>query len=175
MYLPLFVAALLLLAGTVASGSCSNDNGQAGSLSESAKIGKHAPDFLLSGLDGEKVSLADLRGKPVVLNFWATWCGYCVEEMPLLQEAHDERAAEGLVLLAINSGETAAQAGQFMLAYGYSFQVLLDSNQSVTIDYNIRGMPTTFFIDAEGIIKDIKVGAFLSKAQVEAGLNKILP
>jgi len=89
--------------------------------------------------------------------------------------AHDEeKAAKGLVLLTINSGESADKVGKFMYEYSYSFPVLLDTQRGITRAYNVRAIPTTFFIDKDGIISDIKVGAFTTEAELDAKLNNIM-
>jgi cytochrome c biogenesis protein CcmG, thiol:disulfide interchange protein DsbE len=172
--LALLVSTIIVLAAFIFTGSCSTAIKQNNNLGEGPEIDKYAPDFQLTALSGEGVSLSDYKGKPVVINFWATWCGYCVEEMPLLQDIYDNRAGDGLMVVAVNSGETTSQAKEFMQAYGYSFPVLLDRSQDVTIDYKIRGFPTTFFVDADGVIRDIKVGAFTSRQQIEVSLKKIM-
>jgi cytochrome c biogenesis protein CcmG/thiol:disulfide interchange protein DsbE len=171
---------ILLLSGTLAvitvgGSSCSNLSSEYGLSDEAPEVGRYAPDFVLPDLEGVKIRLSDLRGKPVVLNFWATSCRYCVEEMPLLQEVYDAGVGEGLVLLAINSGETGARVEKFMQDNGYSFPVLLDRYQDVVPFYKIRGLPTTFFIDAEGVIQGIRVGAFTSRGQIDNYLAKIMP
>ena len=131
-----------------------------------------APDFQLQDLDGRAVSLSGLRGKPVILNFWATWCGPCRDEMPFIQEIFENKewSDKGLVILAVDIGESPSTVKEFLESYGLSFQVLLDSEQSVAKNYNIRGIPTTFFIDKDGIIQDMKIGAFTSKAEIEQRL-----
>jgi peroxiredoxin len=128
-----------------------------------------APDFSLKNLEGEDVSLQHLRGKPVMLNFWATWCGPCRQEMPLIQEVSQDEAwtRQGLVIMAINLGESLDKVKGFMEEGGFSFSVLLDADESVAPQYNIHGIPTTFFIDRNGIIKEWKVGAFSSKADID--------
>jgi len=136
-----------------------------------------APDFQLQGIDEQTVSLSSLRGRPVMLNFWATWCGPCRAEMPFIQAVFEgeEWTQQGLVILAINVGETSSKAKKFMEDNGLSFHVLLDTDTSVAKDYNIRGIPTTFFIDKNGIIKDKQVGFFSSKADIDRRLvNSIL-
>ena len=175
---PALVALILsgfAIAVTAGGSSCSAISSQYGLSNEAPKVGRTAPDFVLPDLNGVKIRLSDLRGKPVVLNFWATWCGYCVEEMPLLQQVYDKRAGDGLVILAINSGETGARAGEFIKTNGYSFTVLLDRYQDVVPFYKVSGLPVTFFIDAEGVIRDIKVGAFVSTEQIENSLKTIMP
>ncbi|MCK4785988.1 MAG: TlpA family protein disulfide reductase [Desulfobacteraceae bacterium] len=140
------------------------------------QIGKLAPVFKFTNPEGENISLSDFRGNSVVLNFWATWCGPCKFEMPLIQElAHDaERAANGLILMTVNGGESADTVAKFMIEYGFSFPVLLDTQRGITRAYNVRGIPTTFFIDKDGIIRDIKVGAFTSKTELNSKLNNIM-
>ena len=139
------------------------------------QVGKPAPDFQLPNLEGQPISLSDFRGKPVLLNFWATWCGPCVFEMPFIQSIFEESSDTGLVVLAVNIGETPSAAEGFMQSGNLSFPVLLDTNQDVALKYNIRGIPTTFFIDKDGIIQEKKVGAFLSILEMKRSLNKIIP
>jgi len=146
-----------------------------GCSSPAPQAGKQAPDFQLPNLEGQAVSLADFRGKPVLLNFWATWCGPCVSEMPIIQAMFEESADTGLVVLAVNIGESPSAAEDFMQSGNLSFPVLLDTNQDVALKYNIRGIPTTFFIDKDGIVQEIKVGAFRSILEIKRSLNKIIP
>jgi len=138
--------------------------------------GGFAPDFQLQRLDGETISLVDLRGRPVMLNFWASWCDPCRAEMPLIQEIFESKewSDKGLVILAVNIGESAATAEEFMVDNDLSFSVLLDTSQDVARDYNIRGIPTTFFIDKDGIIKDVKIGVITGRAEWEERLSKIV-
>jgi len=139
-----------------------------------ARVGQPAPDFQLQNLDRESVSLNDLKGKPVLLNFWATWCGPCVSEMPYLQEIYDEWSGKGLVLLAINGGESSSKVSNFLQNYNLSLPVLLDTEGIVAQRYNIMGIPTTFFIDKDGIIQEKVIGAFPNKAEIEKRLSKIV-
>jgi thiol-disulfide isomerase/thioredoxin len=151
-------------------------NGCTGSQPETGNVpGLVAIDFQLQSIDGNQVALTDFRGKPVLLNFWATWCGPCDFEMPLLQGIYEETKwqQEGLVILAVNLQESANVVQYYLAAKGYSFTVLLDVSGAVGNKYNIRGIPTTFFIDKDGIIKDMVVGAFQKKAQIEQKLNLI--
>ena len=138
------------------------------------RVGKPAPKFQLSDLKEQPVSLGDLQGRPVVVNFWATWCGPCVYEMPYIQEVYDERSGDGLVVLAVNIGESPSRAREFMESHQLSFPVLLDRDGKVAERYNIRAIPTTVFIDKGGIIQAIRVGAFPSRAAIEEQLSKIL-
>jgi peroxiredoxin len=138
-------------------------------------VGKPAPDFQLPNLEGQPISLSDFRGKPVLLNFWATWCGPCVFEMPFIQSIFEESSDTGLVILAVNIGEAPPTVRDFIQSGNFSFPVLLDTSQDVALEYNVRGIPTTFLIDKDGIIQVIKVGAFSSMLEIKRSLSKIIP
>ncbi len=160
------VSAMLVSGCTAGSGS---------SNPESATVGQPAPDFKLQNLDGESVSLSDFKGKTVLVNFWASWCGPCRFEMPFLQGIYDEWSEQELVLLTVNVGESPAQAKDFMEELDLSFPVLLDTEEAVARMYSIAAIPTTFFIDKDGVIQKKIIGAFSSKAQIESELSKIIP
>ncbi|MFC1911735.1 redoxin domain-containing protein [Chloroflexota bacterium] len=140
---------------------------------QGTQTGNLAPDFQLTSLDGQPVSLNDFRGNSVLLNFWASWCGPCKSEMPYLQMMHEEWSSEGWVILAVDIGESPVTVSEFVAKYALSFMVLLDTDQQVALKYNVRSIPTTFFIDENGKIRDIKIGAFSSKAEIERRLEKI--
>ena len=150
--------------------------GCAGSATDyGPEVGKLAPDFTLTGLDGQEVSLSAFRGQPVLLNFWAIWCGPCRMEMPLLQDMYEKWSGEGLVFLAVNLQEDPARVKEFIAEAGYTFPILLSPGNEVPLAYNVRGIPATFFIDADGVIRDIKIGAFLTAGEIESKLAKIMP
>ncbi len=146
-----------------------------GCSSQASQVGKLAPDFQLPNLEGQSISLSDFRGNPVLINFWASWCYPCIYEMPFIQEVFEEWSGQGLVMLAINKGESLSTVNDFMQSGNFSFPVLLDINQYVALEYNARSIPTTFFIDKDGMIQAIKVGPFLSKAEIEMMLSAIIP
>lgn len=180
----LVITSALILTLAFAMAGCSSESNQEGpdlgritacSVGAGPQVGKPAPDFQFQSPEGQATSLGNLRGKPVILNFWATWCYPCVYEMPYLQQVHEEWAAEGLVLLAINIGGTSSQVKHFLQSHNLSLPVLLDTKQDVARRYGIQYIPTTFFIDKDGVIKAVRVGAFPNKEAIESDLNEIMP
>jgi len=159
------LALMVMLAAGLAVAGCQEDD----SLGDIPAPGRPAPDFQLQDLDGQTVSLAGLRGRPFLINFWATWCGPCRMEMPFLQQVYEDPkwSEQGLVILAVNLGEPAATVEGFMEENGLSFTVLLDTSREVGRAYNAALIPTTYFVDKDGIIQDIKIGVFRSKADID--------
>jgi len=137
------------------------------------EIDNRAPDFTLQTTDGHELTLSDFRGKVVMVNFWATWCDPCVEEMPFIQAIFEEWPQEDLALLIINVSDTAAEAESFVDARGFTFPALIDSGGAVASKYNATSIPRTFFIDTQGIIQEIQHGRFDSKEEIEAILNSL--
>jgi peroxiredoxin len=146
-----------------------------GCSAEAPEIGKPAPSFQLADIEGQSISLSDFQGKPVLINFWAIYCVPCRSELSYIQEVYDEWSEQGLMVLAINIHEDPPSVDRYIQDYNLSFPVLFDLEGKVAERYNIQYIPTTYFIDAEGIIRDIKIGAFRSGAEIEDLLNKIFP
>ena len=119
---------------------------------------KAAPDFSLPNIDGQQVSLQQYRGKVVFLNFWATWCIPCREEMPVLERLHQTYHAQDLAIVSIDLKESADQVKTFFQKHSLSFPALLDQDGSVFRDYLVAGMPTTYLIDREGTLLARGVG-----------------
>ena len=143
------------------------------SIPVAAKEGSLAPDFTLKNLNGNNVKLSDFRGEIVMVNFWATWCVPCMEELPFLQAVSDNASANGLKVLTVNDKESKNQVLSFINSEGYTFTVLLDSSGEVNTLYNVKYYPTTFFINADGIIKKIVEGSFQDQATIENILKTI--
>lgn len=116
-----------------------------------AEIGQPAPNFAFVWADGRGADLASLRGKPVVLNFWATWCGPCRAEMPEFVALY--RSDPSVVVLEVNTQETLEAIRPFAEEFGMGMPVLVDESGAVRTIYGVRSMPTTLFIDAEGAIR----------------------
>lgn len=117
-----------------------------------------APEFTLRDMDGERHSLADYRGKVVVLNFWATWCPPCREEMPSMERAREALEGEPIEIVAINVGEDEDTIFTFTADYPVNFPLLLDEAADVIEDYGVVGLPTTFVIGPSGRIHHRIVG-----------------
>lgn len=121
------------------------------------KVGVKAPDFELKTLDGKSVKLSDLKGKKVILNFWATWCPPCKAEMPEMQKYHEEINDE-VIILAVNI-DPQLDVQKFVDEMGITFTIPLDEEDLVSTDYQVISIPTTYFIDTKGIIQAKHVGA----------------
>ncbi len=134
--------------------------------------GQVAQDFALRTLDGQTLKLSDLRGRPVVVNFWASWCGPCKAEMPLLSKAHDELKDTGLVILAVDVQEMPSVVQRYVEQNKLPFTVVLDQTGSVSEQYRVRALPTTFFIDANGVVQSWQVGT-LSQTTLQRHLDRI--
>jgi len=168
------ILVIIFVLGLITTG-CQSKGDLNGSPSEAPQIGKPAPDFQLNNIEGKSVSLSDFHGKPVLINFWQIRCPPCRYEMPYMQQVYDEWHGKGLMVLAINIGESPSQIKEFMQSQGLSLPVLLDKGGKVAQKYGIRLIPVTFFIDKDGIIQEKIIGAFQNKAQIEMRLDKILP
>jgi cytochrome c biogenesis protein CcmG/thiol:disulfide interchange protein DsbE len=123
-------------------------------------VGSEAPDFALTDLAGEPVSLADLRGRPVIVNFWASWCVACLEEFPLLLEAHQRHADDGLAVVGIVYLDRSQAAREFMERQGATWTAATDPDGRVAEAYGILAPPETFLIDREGTITARALGQF---------------
>lgn len=140
-----------------------------------ADLNKPAPDFTLKAMDGSNVKLSELKGKVVMLNFWASWCGPCRQEMPYLEDIYKKYAPAGFVLLGINVDEDSADAKEFLADVPVSFPVLLDSKNTLPELYEVEAMPSTFFVDKDGNLvylhKGYKPG---EEKEYEAQIQKLL-
>lgn len=135
-----------------------------------------APAFKLETLEGQSQSLSDFRGAVVVLNLWASWCPPCRAEMPALQSLYEEYRDQGLAVLAVNMTyqDSASAAAAFVAEYGLSFPIMLDRTGLVGNLYRMRALPTTFFIDREGVIQEVVVGGPMSEITLQSMIVELL-
>ena len=143
------------------------------SLEPAAVVGHPAPDFELQTLEGETVRLSDFKGKPVLVNFWATWCGPCRAEFPDFQKAAVDNA-DTLVIIGVNNTTTDQkdQIPAFLAEFSVTFPVVLDETGETAKAYGILGLPTSIFIDRNGIVNEIFTGP-INKAYIEAKLSEL--
>lgn len=143
---------IFVLIGLIVFSACASEPTEVAPIK-----GAIAPDFSLLNLEGETVSLSDFRGKSVIVNFWATWCGPCRLEMPELEAAYQEHQPD-LVILAVDIMESPEQVSDFFLELELSFEPLLDTDGSIQTLYQVRGNPSSYFVDEDGVIQAIHVG-----------------
>lgn len=136
--------------------------------------GKPAPDLDLLDLDGRPVRLADFRGRPLIVYFWASWCIPCRTEFPLLKNALAAHAADGLALVGVVYRDSAANAGAFMSDYAASWPAVMDPGGATATIWSVRAVPTSFFLDGAGIVRAVSFGPPPS-GSLEGLLAKILP
>lgn len=133
----------------------------------------YAPDFTLPTVNGESITLSSFRGKPVMLTFWTTHCPACLFQAPFVQALYDESSSEEVAVLTIAVGESATLVQAFIASHGLTYPVLLDTQGRVAQAYGIPGVPTTFFVDAEGIVKAYKIGPFQGQDQIRSVVESL--
>ncbi len=135
-----------------------------------------APAFALERLDGEgELSLESLRGRTVVLNFWASWCGPCKDEAPLLQEASQRWAGKDVTFVGIDVKDFRGDARDFVERYGITYPNVYDGKGSLVGRYGVTGYPETFFVDPQGRVRHRIAGPVSSLEEVEDGIRRALP
>ena len=135
-----------------------------------------APDFALETLEGEEVTLSELRGQVVILNLWASWCVPCQLEMPAFKDVFDEYKEKGLIILAVNSTsqDTPSAVEKFVTEYQLPFPILMDYEGTVSRLYKLKALPTTFFIGRNGLISSVVIGGPLPESTLRAELEILL-
>ena len=135
-------------------------------------VGSPAPEIALKDLQGRDVKLSDLRGKVVLVNFWATWCKPCKEEMPAMQASYDKLRDKGFVVLAVNELEDTARVAEHIRTHGHTFEVVMDHNNQVANMYGVVGLPASFLIDPQGIVRERISGSLLTESRIEEMVKK---
>jgi peroxiredoxin len=144
----------------------------AAGLTEAPVAGYLAPAFTLTSTQGEDISLADYQGKPVVLNFWATWCPPCRAEIPHFQDAAIKY--NGLAtIVGVDQGEPLSLVTDFAAQFAITYPLLLDPDNDVNRQYRVRALPTTVFIDANGVVREVFTG-IINGAVLEDRIERLL-
>lgn len=147
-----------------------------GGLIPSPREGFLAPDFTLDLVGGGQLTLSELRGEVILINLWASWCPPCRSEMPAIQQVYEANRERGLEVLAINmtyqDSETAAV--EFARELGLTFPILLDRTGTVGYQYQLRSLPTTFFVDQQGVIQQVILGGPMSEVTLQTAIESML-
>ena len=155
------VGILVIQSCTPSSQSITSDGQEAPA---GVNVGESAPDFTLVDMEGNQVTLSDFRGKTVFVNFWATWCPPCRAEMPEMETVYQEYKGKGVVVIGVDILEPEDVVRQFVEQGGYSWTFVLDTSGEVSANYEVATIPTSFFIDQEGIIQAVNIGAMTKRA-----------
>jgi thiol-disulfide isomerase/thioredoxin len=134
-------------------------------------VGHTAPDFELTNLSGQSFRLGDFRGHPVLINFWATWCSYCLQELPVIEKYYEHYASE-FIVLAVDVGDSLADVRSVVTQYGFTFLVLRDPDSHVFQQYRLDSFPVTFILDTEGLVL-VKHQGYLSENKLVEYLDKV--
>ncbi|WP_028610491.1 thiol-disulfide oxidoreductase ResA [Paenibacillus harenae] len=137
------------------------------------KAGSEPPQFELADLDGHVHRLSDYKGKAVVVNFWGTFCPPCVKEMPEFERQYEKWKDQGLVILAINLSEDTLTVNNFVRRFDLHYPILRDVNRKTERSYGLKSYPTTFFINRDGSILEIKVGG-MTEADIDERIERLL-
>lgn len=140
--------------------------GLMGMASRLPLVGAPAPEITLTNLRGQEVRLSDLRGKVVLLNFWATWCKPCKEEMPAMQASYDKLREQGFVVLAVNELEDTEKVIEHVRKHGHTFPVVMDHDNVVANHYGVVGLPASFLVDRQGVVREKIFGSLLTEARI---------
>ena len=171
----LFSIAILLIGAGWIWLSQAEPNATTGGQIPAPKEGFLAPEIALTDTTGAVVRLSDLRGKPVLVNFWASWCPPCRSEMPAIQRVYSERKTDGLVVLAVNATnqDSASAALAFAEQNNLNFPILFDQDGQASSDYQLHSLPTSYFIDAKGLIREVVIGGPMSEALLRIRVEQL--
>lgn len=148
--------ALVVLGLAIALGAC-------GDARPAARVNEPAPAISGATLSGETLDLAALRGRPVLVNFWASWCGPCRDEFPLFADELAGRAADGFAIVGVLYKDDASLAAGFIDEFGATWPTVVDEDGSIAAAYNVVAPPQSYFIDGEGVLRGIQIGQILDE------------
>jgi len=170
------MALVFILGGGWIGLSATPNSSTTGGRIASPREGFLAPDFTLQRLEGDSMTLSELSGKVVVLNFWASWCPPCRAEMPALQRVYQDKRERGLEVLAVNTTyqDSEIEMIDFRDRNNLSFPILIERTGEVARQYQIRAMPTTFFIDRQGVIRSVILGGPISEVTLQTKIEELL-
>ncbi len=174
------VAVLVTVIAATAAGCAAAGSGDTGNASASVVhlgsplMDKPAPALTGVTLDGKPFDLASLRGRPVLVNFWASWCPPCREEFPLLKTALAQHASQGLAVVGVLFKDDADPARQFVAQQGATWPTVADPARAIAPQWLVLAAPQTYLLDRNGIIRDFQIGEFRSSAEVDQALASIL-
>jgi len=140
------------------------------------QTGFSSPDFALTAISGEMYKLSDYKGRPILINLWATWCPPCRAEMTVIEKMYQEYKGQGFIVLAVNMTyqDDPSKVATFSQKNGLSFPILLDETGGIASLYQLRSLPTSYFIDRGGIIRDIVIGGPMSEALLRISIEQII-
>jgi peroxiredoxin len=168
----------LLLAAGLAWLIFSADHGAAAPEAQTTapQKGFLAPDFTLQAADGTSITLSQLRGQAVLVNHWASWCGPCREEMPSIEKLSMEYGSRGFVVIGVDSTiqDDPLAVAEFVVEFGLSFPIVLDRGGEVARLYELRVLPTSFFIDRQGVIQSVVVGGPMPESLLREHIEELL-
>jgi cytochrome c biogenesis protein CcmG/thiol:disulfide interchange protein DsbE len=170
---PLLISLVLVVAAC--GGAAPGSPGASTVIIGSPLIGKPAPAIVGTTLDGAAFDLAAQRGKPVLVNFWASWCGPCREEFPLLEDAAARHAAEGLVVVGVLYKDDPEPARAFVEEQAATWPTVTDPERAIGPAWKVLAPPQTFFVDGDGVIREVQVGQVRDAAELDRLLASILP
>jgi thiol-disulfide isomerase/thioredoxin len=166
------VAALLVVMLMFFRGTKSAETADVAAAVDNAQFVR-TPDLVLTTLDGRQLSLRELEGQAVVINFWASWCPPCRAEMPSLQSYFQQNQDKGVLVVAINAGESQAQVEQFVNEFGLTLDIVLDPNMQVMAEFDVGSLPTSIFIDRDGNIRGRHMG-LIERHQIESQMVPLM-
>lgn len=173
-YIILFAALVVLIAGAAVAYNNLSPEVEVRQTEKADR--KKAPNFITYDEAGKMVKLSSFKGKPVVINFWATWCGYCVTEFPAFEAQYNKYKDDvQFLMIDLTDGqrETVEKAKAFIEEEGYTFPVVYDTNYSAAQAYGVQSVPMTVFVDADGNLADIRRGA-MSESELEKNITELI-